>query len=129
MAVWVHGTRPGPRSYLSKDEEGELSDFLLVFGTMPNKKRKRSQPYCKGSSPGNIKLCPFVNHCISVSRHPIYLMSNYLLMLADCMLPAPFIPLLTLVPFLLTSHSTAFRLCRFGRGRVGGFPVIITHRC
>ncbi len=25
----VYGTRPGPRSYLSNDEEGELSDFLL----------------------------------------------------------------------------------------------------
>jgi len=25
----VHGTRPGPRPYLSKDEERELSDFLI----------------------------------------------------------------------------------------------------
>ncbi len=37
----VHGTRPGPRSYLSKNEEGELSDFLLECAKIGYGKTRR----------------------------------------------------------------------------------------
>ena len=37
----VHGMKPGPRSYLSKDEEGELADFLVECARLGFGKTRR----------------------------------------------------------------------------------------
>lgn len=37
----VHGTKPGPRSYLSKDEESELADFLMECAKLGYGKTRR----------------------------------------------------------------------------------------
>ncbi len=37
----IHGTNPGPRPYLTKDEESELSDHLLTASSIGYGKTRR----------------------------------------------------------------------------------------